>query len=311
MNWLPSYRIRRAGKRITRMRCAKNPSVSMRFVAWILLAGVTMTGCTVRKMMSGTINNLTQAVFRQRDPQLAREGSASFLLVIDGLIQGNPQDGDLLLHGVQMYTAYAGAFALSQDPERAFILYDQALDYGFRLWHRYFGWTDIRRMDIDTYRDVISQCGPADVPALYWTAFAWSGWISVHPESTLAIADLSYVVEAMKRVLVLNDHYQSGAVHLFFGMYYAIQPAGMGRDLNRSRDHFDAAMILAGPEAMLPKVLFARYYARAIVDEQLFVNTLEEVIHSPSSCPVPELNLQNAIAREQARIYLDRVHELF
>jgi len=265
----------------------------------------------MKRMLSGTVDDLTTALYRQRDPRLARDGAASFLLAVDGMIQKDPADPDLLLRGVQTYSAYAGAFALGTDPDRAFVLYDQGLVYGFQLWREYFGWTGIRRMDLDQWETMLGQCRAEDVPELYWPASAWSGWVAVHPESTLAVADLSYIVAAMNRVLALDGGYQNGAVHLFFGTYYAVQPRGMGRDLDASKRHFETAMRLAGPHAMLPRVLYARYYARAQFDETLFRNVLEEVLRSPSRCPDPDLNLQNAIARERARDYLERMDDLF
>ncbi len=148
-------------------------------------------------------------------------------------------------------------------------------------------------------------------PELFWTANTWAAWITVHPDTIIAIADLPYVISAMNRVLALDDTYQNGAAHLFFGMYYAVQPASLGRDLAKSEEHFRKAMELAGPHAMLPKVLFARYFARSSFDVDLFVQTLQNVLDSPSRCPDPNLNLMNAIARERAAEYLKNVDDLF
>ncbi|HPQ41385.1 MAG TPA: TRAP transporter TatT component family protein, partial [bacterium] len=220
-----------------------------------VLVLVLPCGCSVRRMVSGAVDDLTDALYRQRDPELAREGAAPFLLAVDGMIGNRPDDPDLLLRGVQSYSAYAGAFTLGTDPDRAFVLFDQALEYGFRLWQVRFGWNDIRRMDLDRWKNELENRTVQDVPDLFWTANAWASWITVHPETTMATADLSYVVAVMERLLSLDETYQSGAVHLFFGTYYAVQPRGMGRDLDKSGMHFESAMRLAGPHAMLPKVL--------------------------------------------------------
>ncbi|MCD4653997.1 TRAP transporter TatT component family protein [bacterium] len=288
-----------------------NYSRFTRLVAFLLFVTIAISGCSIRKMVSGTIANLTDSLYRQRDIQLAREGSASFLLAIDGMIHGNPDDPNLLLMGTQTYSAYASAFALCTEPDRAYILYDQALEYGFRMWEKRFHWTNIRQLEIDTWIQKLDLCSKNDLPYLYWTASAWSGWITVNPESTLAIADLSLVVETMKRINEIDTTFQDGAVHLFFGMYYAVQPRGLGQDLDKSFEHFTKSMELAGPNAMLPKVLFARYYTRALLDEELFVSILNKVLDSPSRCPEPELNLMNAIARERAATYLKQLDDLF
>jgi len=282
-----------------------------RLVVLLLLTILSFNGCSVRRMVGGAVNNLTDALFRQRDVQLAREGSASFLLTVDAMIQRKPDDPELLNMGTQVYSAYASAFLLGTDSKRAFTLFDQALDYGLRAWEIQFNWADVRHVDIDDWIAELDKCTKKDLPYLFWTANTWASWIAVNPESTLALADLSIVLETMKRIETLDSSYQNGAVHLFFGMYYAVQPRGLGRDLDKSLAHFSAAIDIAGKNAMLPRVLFARYYCRALFDEELFRTTLEHVLQSPSKCPEPNLNLMNAIARERAAAYLDQIENLF
>jgi len=262
-------------------------------------------------MVSSAVNDLSTAVYQQRDISLARDGSASFLLITDSMILRNPNDPALLLNGMQLYSAYASAFLIGKDKERAFILLDRAPEYGFDLWEEQFGWKSVNLMSIDDWESIVAKTSLKDVPALYWTASTWASWITTHPDSIVAISDLPFVLTALNRVLELDDMYQNGSVHLFFGMYYAIQPSGIGRDLEKSLFHFQTAIQAAGPYAMLPKVLFARYYARAQFDEELFTKTLREVLLSPSNCPDPNLNLMNAIARERAELYLEQLEELF
>ncbi len=216
-----------------------------------------------------------------------------------------------LLGGVQAYAAYASAFLVGTDQKRAFTLFDQALKYGFSLWETSFGWKYVRMIPLDDWDQALQRVSVDDIAILFWTANTWASWITVHPDSILAISDLSHVVAAMNRVLELDETYQDGAVHLFFGMYYAVQPAGLGRDLKKSHDHFQNAIRLAGPEAMLPRVLYARYYARANFDEELFTELLEGVLASPVEFSDPNLNLMNAIARDRAAEYLSQINELF
>lgn len=262
-------------------------------------------------MASRAADDLTSALYQQRDVQLARDGSASFLLITDGLILRNPEDPGLLRNGVQIYTAYASAFVIGTDSARAFTLLDRALEYGFELWRIRFGWESVSNMPIDDWHAELQHVSRNDVADLYWTANAWATWITVHPESMVALADLPHVLAALQRVLELDDSFQNGSVHLFFGMYYSIQPAGLGRDLEKSRLHFERAIELAGPHAMLPRVLYARYYGRAAFDEELFTSILDQVTRSPSRCPEPDLNLMNAIARERAAGYLQQKEDLF
>ncbi|MBN1878689.1 hypothetical protein JW823_01125 [bacterium] len=285
----------------------RNPNSLLYLMAVLML----LNGCSVRRLANHAVDDMTTALYRQRDVGLARDGSASFLLVTDGLILRNPDDPGLLLSGVQVYSAYASAFVLGTDRNRAYTLLDQALEYGFALWKTRFGWIAVNRMSIDEWESELQKLSLSDVKYLFWPANAWASWITVSPDSIVALADLPYVIAALERVLQLDEAYQDGAAHLFFGMYYAVQPATIGRDLEKSRGHFHKAMEFAGPYAMLPKLLYARYYARAAFDIELFTHVLQEIVDSPSQCPDPNLNLMNAIARERAALYLEQTEDLF
>ncbi len=277
----------------------------------VLSVCLACSGCSIRRFANNALIDLTHALYQQRDVALAKEASAPFLLLTDTMILRNPEDSTYLLGGVKAYYAYASAFLIGTDQERAFVLFDQALNYGFSLWKTKFGWKSVRMLAIDDWDRELQRISRDDIAYLFWPANTWASWITVHPDSILAISDLSYVVAAMNRILELDDTYQDGAVHLFFGMYYAVQPAGLGRDLEKSDVHFQNAIRLAGPEALLPKVLYARYYARANFDEELFIQLLEDVLKTPTQYSDPNLNLMNAIARDRATEYLSQIDELF
>jgi hypothetical protein len=262
------------------------------------------------RMMSDMMSDLSKAFYCQRDPEIAREAGATFLIFNDGLIQGHPDDEALLLKGMQGYTAYASAFLINTDPERAFIHYSQALEYGFKVLARHFPDVDFSSMALEDCEKVLKRATARDVPVLYWTASAWAGWITTHEDSIASIADLPKVVAMMETVLRLDDRYQYGGVHLFFGIYYAARPPALGGDLDASYKHFQAAIKSASPDALMPRVLMARYYARASFNQELFETTLKQVIDAPPASD-PELNLMNALARRQAAELLKNMDDYF
>ncbi len=135
-------------------------------IFWVfgLVLSLLLPGCSVKRMAGRAVNDLTTALFQQRDVTLARDGSSSFLLVTDSLILRNPQDPDLLLNGLQVYSAYASAFLLGTDPDRAFTLLDRALDYGFALWKIRFGWQSVSLMPIDEWDRALEGMTRDDVP---------------------------------------------------------------------------------------------------------------------------------------------------
>ena len=60
---------------------------------------------------------------------------------------------------------------------------------------------------------------------------------------------------------------------------------------------------------MPAKLRYARYYAVATQDEELFKTLLGEVIES--SAELPKARLANAVAKLKAKRLLEKTHDLF
>lgn len=54
--------------------------------------------------------NLSTAILQQNDPETAKYGAPAYLIMVDGLIIGDPTNENLLLSGAKLYALYAGAF---------------------------------------------------------------------------------------------------------------------------------------------------------------------------------------------------------
>jgi hypothetical protein len=113
----------------------------------------------------------------------------------------------------------------------------------------------------------------------------------------------------MRRVHELDPTHSYGGPDLFFGIYYAVQPRGAGRNLRLSREHFERAIRTAGPTFLLNQVTMAEYYARYALDRDLFIGTLRSVLHEIDD--PAEYRLMNVIARERARGLLGKLEDLF
>ncbi len=272
------------------------------------------SGCSIHRMtsryMQRVMNDFSTAFYRQTDPELAQEGSAAFLIITDALIQGNPDSDRLLLAGVQEYTAYASAFLMESDPDRAFKLFETARNYGLKLLNRTFATDDFRKLTLDQVRGLMDHLSPEQVPAVYWSASAWGGWIATHPDQMEGLMDLSLVVTMMQGVVKCDPAYQSGGGHLFLGIYYCSRPKPLGGNPEEGKIHFLQAKKLSPRGALLPDVFLAKYYAVSVFDETLFRSTLTKVLNAPSP-DNPDMNLMNALARRQAQALLDNIDEYF
>jgi len=90
---------------------------------------VFVCGCSsvMHKATRQFANNLSNAILSEDDPGTVRDGVPAYLLLIDGLIQGDAQNDGLLLAGSNLYGAYAGGFVA--EPERAQRLAKRSFDY--------------------------------------------------------------------------------------------------------------------------------------------------------------------------------------
>ena len=148
------------------------------------------------------------------------------------------------------------------------------------------------------------------MPALFWTAGAWAGWISSNLGNVEAVGDLPALEATLERTLQLDDRYYYGGPHLLMGVYLAARSPVFGSGLSESKAHFDWALAMSGSQALAAKVLFAEYYAVGIKDRRLYEATLREVVNAPAA-ELPELTLSNTLAKEKAGRLLERTEEYF
>ena len=99
----------------------------------ILLLCFSLGGCAslVSSATSQVADNVTLAILNQNDPETVRDGAPAYLIMIDGLIEGDPENVRLLLSGAKLYGSYTAAF-LIDDEERARRLADKSLAYARR-----------------------------------------------------------------------------------------------------------------------------------------------------------------------------------
>jgi len=83
-----------------------------------------------------------------------------------------------------------------------------------------------------------------------------------------------------------------------------------GGDLKKAQVHFLKVLELGQRKFLMSYVYYANYYARKIMDKELFTSTLQKVLETPADTS-PDLILLNTIAKKQAKELLSRVGEYF
>jgi len=275
------------------------------FIPVVLLLLFLVTGCSpTARLISSLATNLS----RQNDLELVCEGAPAFLLIIDSLIVGDPENSQLLLNGVQSYAAFDTATGECGRPERNKALSAKAHAYGSALLREETGITP--EMGLPEFTKALQETGRGKVGPLFWGGYGWALWIAAQDGSPAALADLPRVEQMMQRVVALDDTYYRGGAHLFLGIYYGSKPKMYGGNPELARQHFERALAINQRRFLAVQVAYAENYARPVMDRELYRSLLEEVLAFDLDRE-PELTLSNLIAQRRARRLLDGIDEYF
>jgi hypothetical protein len=269
---------------------------------------LVLCGCSVLvgSATSRMARDLSSAVLNQPDPDTVREGLPAFLLLVDGLVEGSPDDVELLLAGARLYNAYATGFV--PDASRAARLTERALGYGRRAVCA----ADralCRALDEPLDPFAAALAGSRDASLLYGFGSAWAGWVQAHASNWSAIADLPKIRALMERVVVIAEEHDGGGAHAYLGVLATQLPASLGGQPELGRRHFERALAISRGRNLMVKVLYARSYARLVFDRPLHDRLLTEVLEAEPAAP--GYTLSNTLARRQARDLLADAEEYF
>jgi len=281
------------------------------FFLWLLFL---LSACLPNKKLTvGATATLLQEVAsassKQSDLRILREGMPAYLMLMDGMIQAWPDNDQLLIAGAESYSSFASLFVEDQDEAYAQVLYARGKEYALRS-------LEIRGLknpvdrSFDEFKEALRRLGKKDVPYLFWSATCWANWIRLNLDSMEALSELPKVEWMMGRVLELDEEFYYGGPHLFMGIWYASRPKIAGGDLQKAHEHFTKALELGQGKFLMAYVYYAKYYARKMMDKELFISTLQKVLETPAETS-PNLILANTVAKKEAKELLSRVGDYF
>lgn len=250
--------------------------------------------------MRPAIGNLQQ----QTDIDLVCEGAPAYLLMIDSLLVSSPKNRELLLAGVQSYSAYVSALEEcgGGDEERIVPIVAKAKLYGQRLLGQYL---PLKGGQInDNFDRQLAKLDKGDLPKVFWGTFGWMTWVRAQQGSPEAIADVVFIEKIMARLLEIDESYQGGSIHLFFGALHAAKPKMFGGRPDLSKMHYEKALQLSRHRFLLTQTTYAETLGRATLDQELHDRLLNEVINFPLDS-APEFGLSNQIAVNRAKRLLE------
>jgi tetratricopeptide (TPR) repeat protein len=282
----------------------------MAVLAGMVSVAFLMSGCSMvmRSVTTDLSDDLSRAVMNNNDLATVETGGAAFLLLVDGLLEGDPESRPLLLTAADLYSQYATNFA--SEPLQALNLSQKALDYARRAFClRVRGDCRLDALDFQEFEALLDTMGPKDVPVLYTLGAAWTSWIQVRRADWEAVADLPRARALMERVVDLEEAYEDGGAHMYLGVFATLVPPAAGGKPEEGRTHFERALEISGDKNLMVHVLYAQYYTRMVFDRALHDRLLTRVLSLDPQ--VPGYVLVNTAAQKQARALLDSSEDYF
>lgn len=274
----------------------------------VLLPSLSGCAAIARRAADNLAENLGAAVLNSEDPATVRDGLPAYLLLLDGLINGDPESAGTLLAAAELNSAYAGNFVT--EPERAQRLSAKALDYGRRA-------TCLRQPTlcsalsgpVPAFEAALASLDDADVDLAYGLAAAWTGYLQAHREDWTAIADLPKVEALLVWVVDRRPDHADGLAFVYLGALNSLRPEAVGGKPEQGRAYFERAIELSGGRNLYAKVMMAEFYARLVFDRELHDRLLEQVL---TADPIaPGFTLANVLAQERARSLKVSADEFF
>ena len=264
-----------------------------------------LAGCAsvVNRASERFADNLGRGILNQDDPATVAEGLPAYLLLLDGLLEGDPQNTGTLRAAARLYGAYAGNFV--SEPARAARLSKRAFDYAQRA-------TCIDQASLcaaiaapfDVWESAVGAASGEEAAAqLYALGSAWAGYIQTHSDDYAAIAAIPRVSLLLERAVALDPALDQGMPHVYLGVLNSLRPAAVGGRPEQGRAAFERAIELSQGRNLMARTLLARHYARLVFDQELHDEQLQRVLDSDPRAP--GLTLMNTLAQAQARALLD------
>lgn len=266
----------------------------------MLLLCLWLAGCAAvaQRASDRLASNLGRAVLDHDDPESIRDGLPAYLLLLDALVQGDPDSAATLRAASALYASYAGSFV--DDPARAARLATRARDYARRATC-----LDLEALcaqldqPFDDFVHAVMATPDARTEALYGLAGAWATWIQTHSDDYGAIADIPKVEALLQRVVAGQPKHDRGMPWVYLGVLGSLRPAALGGRPEQGKQAFERALTVSDGRNLMAKTLYARHYARLVFDQDLHDRLLREVLAARPR--EPGFTLANVLAQRQAQ----------
>ena len=282
----------------------------MKRILLIAAASLLCSGCAiiVSNAASGFSDNLSKAVLNQDDPELVRDGIPTLLLTMDSLIEGSPDDPQLLMAGATLYATYGAAFV--DDASRAQRLTARARRYASRAMCETYepscGWPNAT---YDEFVATLDGVGKKNADALYTYGFASLAFLRAQTSQVDSLAELPHMEALFNHYLNISGDEVNSSVYTYMGIMLTLRPPALGGQPELAREYFEKAIAESGGADLSAKVEYARGYAKVLYERELHDRLLNEVLEANPD--QTGFVLSNVMAQEEAVKLLGEADEYF
>ena len=92
----------------------------------------------------------------------------------------------------------------------------------------------------------------------------WLAYLRTHGDDWQALAELPRIEMVLKRLLIIGQPTDAGAVNAYLGILATLRPPALGGQPEQGRAYFEKAVQLTGGRDLGVLVDFARSYARSL-----------------------------------------------
>jgi hypothetical protein len=292
---------------------------------WPVALAACLSACSLNRFAANQAGDIaavsTGSLRGFWDYDIARAGTASGIMQLEGLHAISPDNEELTLTLVASYVGYAFGWIEADMEEaklerrfaaaerlraRAELLYRRARDLSLAALRQRDADIDEWLVgDPDSLRRYLKDEYPdrEDLAPVFWAASAWGSMLGQTNELDAAV-DLPVIRALMEHVVAVDPGYESATGLVFLGGVYAQTPPDFGGDPGKARAYFERALELTGRKSHVIHVNYAKLYALTVGDQRLFRALLDEVL-APQDQGNP-VRLSNKIARRHAELLLAR-----
>jgi tetratricopeptide (TPR) repeat protein len=311
----------------------KHRSRALALALYLPLA-LSLSGCNLHRIAADQTAEIAEAGSLGFngfwDYEIFGHAVPSAILQAEALIRVSPENEKLLTGLSRTYVVYAygwltdeweradqrGDFERADELERRIMqLYRRSSQVALRVvrQHDDGGKLDekLKSGKVDVLRPYLQQTftDQEDVPGLYWAGLAWGSMMANSGGDLKVLADAPLARALLERSVELDPTYADAGGLGVLGTVEASFPEIFGGSLEKAKAYYDRALEVCKRKNHLILLSYAKTYAVAKQDRELFVKLLHEILTAPDQGD--DIRMNNKVAQHRAKRYLKHVDDWF